>query len=308
MTRSSIGRKGISLADVLVLMLVITICSAALLQAAVLQSEKSNRILCASHLKQMGNALILYSNENKGLFPRTKADAKDPKIRFFTVPNIAKVDSNPQASDPFGKDNTPENNDMTAAMYLLLRTEDLTPDAFLCPTVSGDAARPRRDGSPFQLPGEPLLDFGKQTNFPGPKYLNYSMTNVYPSREAIAKGYKTFITAFDQSFAVAADLNPGNKDFKTLTLNASEKDKLAGNSRNHGGDGQNVLYADGHVEFQSTPFCGADQDNIYTYGPIDNTTGGDGIVGSPVDGKDSVLLPSAIELEEAAKAADAAKK
>jgi prepilin-type processing-associated H-X9-DG protein len=40
------------------------------------------------------------------------------------------------------------------------------------------------------------------------------------------------------------------------------------NSNNHRKVGQNVLYADGHVQFQTTPFCGVGQDvkrdNIYT--------------------------------------------
>ena len=36
------------------------------------------------------------------------------------------------------------------------------------------------------------------------------------------------------------------------------------NSRNHNGDGQNVLFADGHAEFRRTPTIGIDYDNIYT--------------------------------------------
>ena len=40
------------------------------------------------------------------------------------------------------------------------------------------------------------------------------------------------------------------------------------NSGNHGGqgagDGQNVLFADGHVDFELTPIVGVDHDNIYT--------------------------------------------
>ena len=40
------------------------------------------------------------------------------------------------------------------------------------------------------------------------------------------------------------------------------------NSPNHGGrgqgEGQNVLYADGHASFQRNPLGGIDSDNIYT--------------------------------------------
>jgi prepilin-type processing-associated H-X9-DG protein len=40
--------------------------------------------------------------------------------------------------------------------------------------------------------------------------------------------------------------------------------RAKGNSNNHDKAGQNVLYADGHVSFQPTPFCGLGNDNIYT--------------------------------------------
>jgi hypothetical protein len=61
-----------------------------------------------------------------------------------------------------------------------------------------------------------------------------------------------------------------------------------------------VLYGDGHVEFQNNPLCGAQRDNIYTYGDSGTdpatgairSSGGTGILGSPVSTYDSVLLPA----------------
>jgi prepilin-type processing-associated H-X9-DG protein len=57
------------------------------------------------------------------------------------------------------------------------------------------------------------------------------------------------------------------------------------NSNNHEDDGQNVLYGDGHVEFQKNPFVGVQRDNIYT-------TQAGVVVGSPVNSNDSVMLPT----------------
>ena len=68
--------------------------------------------------------------------------------------------------------------------------------------------------------------------------------------------------------------------------------------------GQNVLYGDGHVEFQSTPLAGVDQDNIYTFGATTKDASGDGIAGPPTGPNDNVLLPVATDGEPATRPAE----
>ena len=60
------------------------------------------------------------------------------------------------------------------------------------------------------------------------------------------------------------------------------------NSPNHEQEGQNVLYADGHVSYETTPFVGLNHDNIFTA-----RTGAPPIVErSPTDATDTLLLPT----------------
>jgi prepilin-type processing-associated H-X9-DG protein len=301
------------LTDLLAVTFVLLIATAAFLPAAEKVNEEAARKVCMSHLMQVGKAFLLYSNENKGLLPRTVAlplDDKDFSYNFFTNPNIAKADEKAADTDPMGEKG-PKPNDITGAIYLLLRTQDLTPDVFLCPSASGEVAMPRRAAGNglWRLADEPVLEFHKQTNFPSPKYLDYSFVNMYPDQQANAARYKIFITAFASDFAIGADLNPGTKELTSLTPKSPAADLKASNSTNHGGAGQNVLYADSHVEFQTTPLCGATEsnvgmkpeklravkDNIYTFGVNSDDKGGEGVVGSPADAVDSVLLPSAVE-------------
>jgi prepilin-type processing-associated H-X9-DG protein len=90
-------------------------------------------------------------------------------------------------------------------------------------------------------------------------------------------------------------MNPGGDAPLKITTNSSDEEVQAGNSANHNHEGQNVGFGDGHVEWQATPLCGIDQDNIYTFGKSgkDADKGGEGINGSPIGPGDSVLLPSA---------------
>ncbi|HEY8668956.1 MAG TPA: hypothetical protein VIL86_20070 [Tepidisphaeraceae bacterium] len=230
--------------------------------------EADTRKNCASNLRQIGQAIMLYCNENKGNYPRTLYNVKTAdRPNFYTGVN---------ADDPFGK-NGPDANDVTAAMFLLVRTQDLGIEVFTCPAGKAE-----------------VWDFGGSThtaqdrsNFPSGKYLGYSMANPYPNAKAVDAGYK-LNTAVAAKFPVAADMNPGSKELTTLTATG---DAAAGNSPNHDRQGQNVLFGDGHVAFCTTPFAGIRQDNIYTFGASGEKSGGEGIVGSPASDTDSVLLP-----------------
>jgi prepilin-type processing-associated H-X9-DG protein len=236
--------------------------------------EGAPRVKCASNLRQIGQAILLYANENHGYYPRT-VYAVDSSGIAIPVSGTA-----PTAVDPFA-DSGPQPNDVTAALFLLLRTEDITAEVFTCPNSNAD-----RD------------DFGRATtqasgrsNFTDwRKNLSYSFNNPYPNRGAISDAdQKTWMTAsMSADFAVASDLNPGTfggRDVTAVDLKSPSSAMRKANSTNHEGDGQNVLYGDGHVEFQNNPLCGVNRDNIFTSG-----TGK--VNASPIDASDSVLLPA----------------
>jgi len=73
--------------------------------------------------------------------------------------------------------------------------------------------------------------------------------------------------------AVAADRNPwmGSpaaeaKMFPGYFSPFGSREQIKfGNAIAHQGEGQNVLFLDGHVSFEDHPFCGVNDDNIYTF-------------------------------------------
>jgi prepilin-type processing-associated H-X9-DG protein len=279
-------RRGFTLLELVVIMGLVLVLAAFALAEVDEQKETANRVKCASNLRQIGQAFLLYANENRGAYPRTRFDPETAgKPAAFTNPQMAEPDEDERKVEiepPYLKTG-PKVNDVTAALFRLIATQEISPQVFVCPSV---AATMKDEDLPE------VVDVKKLVNFSDPRQLSYSYANPYPNEAAIADGYK-LNSAISAEFAIAADINPGVEDLLTANVTVGEEQMKKVNSSNHQQDGQNVLFGDGHVEFQNTPFCGIERDNIYTHGKTDQTSGGEGIIGSPSSAKDSILLPTA---------------
>ena len=222
--------------------------------------ETANRVKCASNLRQIGQALLLYANDHQGAYPRVVyIGGPDPKPTWGTPD---------------------QPNDVTGAMFLLLRTQDITSDVFTCP--SSNAEKDLFGGGT----NGPL----NRTNFSSiKKNLSYSMHNPYVRDGVVPADDKTYWTSgMSAEFPIAADLNPGTAggdDVTKARIDMSARDMKVANSNNHDKDGQNILYGDGHVAWESNPLVGIERENIYT-------TRDGKLAASPVDMSDGVLLPT----------------
>jgi prepilin-type N-terminal cleavage/methylation domain-containing protein/prepilin-type processing-associated H-X9-DG protein len=283
-------KAGFTLVELLVVIGIIALLISILLPSLNKARETANRVKCAANLKQIGNGLMLYSNENRGMFPRTYAPATAGAITI-DVSNAGQA-----AQDPFVNASGVPAYNIPAAMFLLIRQEDLTPAVFVCPSGTAEA------DSMNTLPATSRSNFTAGDTTAGTSAMNknvsYSFLNVYPTNTAIATGYKTFITSFSSDFAVAADIAPSYANWENIVTGVARSTIMLGNSKNHDQDGQNVLYADGHADFQQTPLCGANNDCIYTVAAGTATANGLSVSGSnptganctPVTATDSVLL------------------
>src|SRR4051812_6388952 len=68
--------------------------------------EVANRVKCASNLRQLGQAMLLYSNENRNAFPRTTFDAAKPPTWGTPYEANPKLGAFAKA-DPFAKPGKP---------------------------------------------------------------------------------------------------------------------------------------------------------------------------------------------------------
>jgi prepilin-type N-terminal cleavage/methylation domain-containing protein/prepilin-type processing-associated H-X9-DG protein len=259
-------RRAFGLLELIVVIAIIAILLALLLPALEHVRHQGYIDNCASNLRSIGQAMEIYANDNHGSFPRTVYVPGAP-IVFGT---------NPAAVDPF-LPGGPVANDVTAAVFLLMRTEKTPPTIFICPY-----------DDVFDYQAEPG-QIDNRSNFTNEKInLGYSFADPYPDTPAVNAGYK-WNASISPEFALASDKNPGTDapydDVVNISSTSAKSALAKGNSNNHEKDGQNVLFGDGHVEWETSPFCGVNGDNIFTN---QNSV----LTASPVTKDDSLLLPT----------------
>jgi prepilin-type N-terminal cleavage/methylation domain-containing protein/prepilin-type processing-associated H-X9-DG protein len=310
--RRTAARAGFTLVELLVVIGIIALLISILLPSLNRAREQANRIKCGSNLRQLAMAGLIYASENRGKFPRT----------YFApgggVTNTVKGgrDLNP-TDNPFSLTNPygpVEDNNVAAAFYLLLRNSDLTAEVFNCPST--DAKRAYAGGGSNQS----IQDY---SNWPHPitEYLSYSYNTPYANAGGLNAGWK-FDTTLGSDHPFASDINPGRvgrpvnenatpaadgkTDPRDVEYTAPRKVMMRALPQNHRNEGMQVAYVDGHVEWQTTVFCGPlrpsqpFRDNIFTSyvpasgaNPVDPVTGKGGAFNQARDASDAVMAPRA---------------
>lgn len=287
------GRRAFTYIEFLAILAIVGILLAIFVPYTQWLNERDRRLVCEDNLRQLRDALQDYARDNdRGSevpdYPRVTYDAAVNRDGYTAF-------TGPDAADPFSAPVAP--SDVTASLWLLVRGRYVTDlNVFICPSTRGRADR-LTDGR-----GRPVAQEDR-SNFRSPANLSYS----YASPFSGFAGYMLNSDWLGGQFALMADLNPG-KVAASVPYDASPLDLARANSHNHGQAGQNVLYADGSVEFETTPYCGvrppgADNgDNIYSALAAEPLSGkspfwaGNGYVGrqyGPSYKWDSYLVPTA---------------
>ncbi|MBA7649581.1 hypothetical protein ES703_57378 [subsurface metagenome] len=227
--------------------------------------------------------MLIYGGDYEDPLPQAGGESSTwrPKINNWQADN---------RWDAFGinrADGTGGHASISSSFYLLVKYVEVGPKQFVCKSDSGTTEFKPAEYGVRDKDLIDLWDFGPNPS----KHCSYSYHMPY--------GPYALNTTYLPGMAVAADRNPWidthavkAKDFSLFKWNGNTQQQKAGNAIAHGGEGQNVLFVDSHVAFEKFPFCGVNDDNIYTYWDGEDIQRGTvPVLGSqPADKLDSLLV------------------
>jgi len=217
--------------------------------------QLSPRMICMSNLKGMGTSFYTYGNENNDMWPvcaPIKA-VDDGKLRVTYAPNLIGKNRDVPDDTLIARASGGElKTSVTRNLWALVRMQIAPPQLFICP-ASNDTAN--NDSNPLQH-----WDFSKWSEVS----YGYQVPFGKPGRPSSDRDQRMVLAADKGPFSAALEAGKPNPGPPTAAENDPSDKWSAWNSHNHGGEGQNVLYAGGSADWQSKPVCGLGYDNIYT--------------------------------------------
>jgi prepilin-type processing-associated H-X9-DG protein len=261
-SQGRVGGMGLAIAG-LVVSVVTALFAIPLLMAILLPNlapalEQARRAQCAANLRGIGQAIHVYAAGNRGKWPTVYVGREDEAWREdWTADNTEISDgiANEGMTAEEMKDANYAYQCNLSCWWILIRMGISNPSVFVCP--GGD-----------QYADETLTDYSRFWSFQDLSHVSYSYQNQ------LGKG--TTDNA-DAELIVAADASPLRGDLagepSIRHEDRAKTNRWELNSPNHDFEGQNCLYADGHVEWQSSPDCGIGGNNIWLRSVRDATTG-----------------------------------
>jgi prepilin-type N-terminal cleavage/methylation domain-containing protein len=291
-------RKGFTLVELLVVIAIIALLMSILMPALAMVRKLAMRAVCGSNLAGLHKAMITYSADNKDNYPR--AGGPDSIWGSFAVqtgnlnPNGWDARNEGRAFNRTANSNGIGNLSngyatISASLYLLIREADVGPKSFICKAEkqtkifnldeyprpqwikelrngwdfgknqSGNNTAPRTSISPNPPPGYPVVQYysyAYQIPYGGISNTSTWLSTASPPEvAALADKSPYLVISPSSSWRAFVKTSTGNERFATNTY---------GNSANHERDGQNVLFCNGSVSFKQVPYCGMNDDNIYT--------------------------------------------
>ena len=249
-------RKGFTLVELLVVIAIIALLMGILMPALARVRQIAFRMVCGTNLSGIGKAMLIYANDYEDELPRAggRGGTWGGPVDFDALTRQAAYGTDGQGN---GGQAT-----ITSCFYLLVKYAEVTPKSFLCKGDSGVSEFKPADYGVGDRELIDLWDFGEGQDTV--QHCSYSLHLPFDKY--------ALTTSSDPGMAVAGDRNPwmpgpfGDKLDRLTYFSLADREHLQeGNAMQHQDEGQNVLFLDSHVQFEKSPICGINEDNIWSY-------------------------------------------
>lgn len=286
------NRKGFALVDLLILIVLIAVLVVVFLPMSGFfhDDRPARRASCSSNLKQIYTAMYEYSQDYAGAFPTLPL-----KCGVIIGEDVARRNLKPGALDDCSTDFSPcDNHSISQNLWLIVQAEFAMSEIFNCPSSE-------QAGQKAVWQDGPVAGTMAFADFPWKDpagVISYSFIQPWTDFGHGKGSWNQWRADADSRLVLGADANDGsNPVFDQGDLPVSNNDlKAYVNSRNHTGDGQNLMHGDGHVSWSYTPYAGIGRDNVFSALPAAHTgEAGDtpGILSvRPGNPNDTVLIPN----------------
>jgi len=234
--------------------------------------ELSKRLVCTLNLKGIGAVTKIYAQTHDGglMIPAFKNGRIDQGGIDY-VNDTPDVHQHPTDPCEVGYDREFESTSegerypnvgsvslpTTRAFWMLVRSGDVHVQQFVCPSSFDTVDDPEALSLYYDFEGYNHISYGYQVPF-GPRLTRPNDGADRGRVQAADKG----------PFYVSLQNMSWTYEGRDLRIDSPPEAWRRFNSPNHGGpgngEGQNILFPDGGVCFQSKPIVGVDYDNIYT--------------------------------------------
>ena len=284
-------KRGFTLIELLVVVAIIALLISILLPSLSRARELAKRAVCASNLRGIGQGMHIYANDNDEWFPahffnNNPVDIGPPTTVGVTYVGYEGADYNVQIGDPAATQVGTNKSHPSRSLFLLVIGGQQTTGQMICPSSADEEDDMRNRGTYANPQPESAARAGKtRFDFQGYNKLSYCYQLPYGRRGRPRE-------SMDTRMPVSADKGPyyraatgangewvagDSKDERSdvqvpsswgtdpvVIIKKSNEDWRNYNSINHNGEGQTILYVDGHAAFEKKPIEGINKDNIYT--------------------------------------------